>query len=254
MTISYRDLDGLRATLESTRTQRYPRVEHIVIDGGSGASVVEFLAEAGIAYWQSESDGGRYDAMNQGIGHASGDLIWFLHSSDRFADEDVVGRAVAALAHNDTDVRRTWGFGGATLVTDGGRTGRYWGYRRFHRRRFEFGVAPIPHQAAVFGAEIVSAVGGYSTTFGLAADHLFMLQAARRAEPVVIAGSLCLFDTSGAGSVRPQREHFRDIRAAWSVAESRSAASRRLFTAMSYIVEAEAAAKRHLRGVLGRAR
>lgn len=101
ITISFKDLDGLKRTVESVRAQRYEgRIEHIIIDGGSGDEVRDYLSgvEPPFAYWQSEPDGGRYDAMNQGIAHASGDLLWFLHSADRFSEPDVVARAVAALA------------------------------------------------------------------------------------------------------------------------------------------------------------
>ncbi len=39
ITISHKDLDGLKRTVESVRAQRYGgRIEHIVIDGGSGAT------------------------------------------------------------------------------------------------------------------------------------------------------------------------------------------------------------------------
>ena len=37
ITISFKDLDGLKRTVESVRAQRYVgRIGHIVIDGGSG--------------------------------------------------------------------------------------------------------------------------------------------------------------------------------------------------------------------------
>ena len=105
ITITYNDLDGLKRTVESVRAQRYPgRIEHIVIDGGSGDEVIEYLSgiEPAFTYWQSEPDGGRYDAMNQGIAHASGDLLWFLHSSDLFPDPDTVAAAVDAVAGQDS--------------------------------------------------------------------------------------------------------------------------------------------------------
>ena len=97
ITISFHDLDGLKRTVDSVRAQRYGgRIEHIVIDGGSGDDVVDYLSgcEPAFTYWQSESDGGRYDAMNQGIARASGDLLWFMHSRDRFADPDSVAQVV----------------------------------------------------------------------------------------------------------------------------------------------------------------
>ncbi len=101
ITISFNDLDGLKRTVDSVRAQRYGgRIEHIVIDGGSGDDVVEYLSgcEPGFAYWQSGPDGGRYEAMNQGIAHASGDLLWFMHSGDRFSDSDAVAQVVEAIS------------------------------------------------------------------------------------------------------------------------------------------------------------
>lgn len=41
ITISFNDLDGLQRTVKSVRAQRYRgRIEHIVIDGGSGDDVL----------------------------------------------------------------------------------------------------------------------------------------------------------------------------------------------------------------------
>lgn len=52
ITISLNDLEGLKSTVESVRAQRYGgRIEHIVIDGGSGDAVVEYLSgDPGFAY------------------------------------------------------------------------------------------------------------------------------------------------------------------------------------------------------------
>src|SRR6185369_9090461 len=101
ITITLNDLDGLKRTVDSVRAQRYAGpVEHIVIDGGSGDDVVDYLSrcEPGFAYWQSEPDAGRYDAMNQGIAHASGDLLWFLHPRDCFSDADSLAHVVHTIA------------------------------------------------------------------------------------------------------------------------------------------------------------
>ena len=88
-----------------------------MIDGGSGDDVVEYLSgcEPGFTYWQSEPDGGRYDAMNQGIAHASRDLLWFMHSSDRCSDPDAVGHVVEAIS-GCGPARDVWGYGMANLV------------------------------------------------------------------------------------------------------------------------------------------
>jgi len=45
ITVSLRDLDGLKRTVDGVRAQRYDGpIEHIVIDGGSGNEVVDYLS------------------------------------------------------------------------------------------------------------------------------------------------------------------------------------------------------------------
>ncbi|ODR04965.1 glycosyltransferase [Mycobacterium sherrisii] len=215
ITITFKDLDGLKRTVNSVRAQRYSgRIEHIVIDGGSGEEVVEYLsgAEPAFAYWQSEPDGGRYDAMNQGIARASGDVLWFMHSSDCFPDPDAVADAINAISDRGP-VREVWGYGMDNLVG----FGREWGPMPFSIRKFLAGWQVIPHQASFFGASVVNKIGHYATDLGIAADQEFIFRAALLREPVTIRRVLCDFDTTGAGTNRPPSEVFHDLRRLWDM-------------------------------------
>lgn len=210
ITISFKDLDGLKRTVESVRAQRYEgRIEHIIIDGGSGDEVRDYLSgvEPAFAYWQSEPDGGRYDAMNQGIAHASGDLLWFLHSADRFSEPDVVARAVEALA-GQGPAHELWGFGMDRLIG----MDRVRGPIPFRLRKFLAGKQVVPHQASFFGSALVDKIGGYDLDFGIAADQEFILRAALAREPVTIERVFCEFDTTGVGSHREPSAVFGDLR------------------------------------------
>lgn len=210
ITISFKDLDGLKRTVDSVRAQRYEgRIEHIVIDGGSGDDVVEYLSgcERGFAYWQSEPDGGRYDAMNQGIAHASGDLLWFMHSGDRFSEPDVVA-LVAESISGDGPARESWGFGMDYLIG----LDRVRAPIPFSTRKFLAGRQVVPHQASFFGSSLVGKMGGYDLDFGIAADQEFILRAALLREPITIKRVLCEFDTTGVGSSRTPSEVFGDLR------------------------------------------
>jgi glycosyltransferase involved in cell wall biosynthesis len=215
ITISFKDLDGLKRTVESVRAQRYEgRIEHIVIDGGSGDDVVEYLSgcEPGFAYWQSEPDGGRYDAMNQGIAHASGDLLWFMHSGDRFADPDAVALVAESISGHGP-ARELWGFGmdyllGLDLVR---------APIPFSIRKFLAGRQVVPHQASFFGSSLVAKMGGYDLDFGIAADQEFILRAALLREPITIKRVLCEFDTTGVGSNRTPSVVFGDLRRMWDL-------------------------------------
>lgn len=215
ITISFKDLDGLKRTVNSVRAQRYSgRIEHIVIDGGSGDEVVEYLSgiEPTLAYWQSEPDGGRYDAMNQGIARASGDVLWFMHSSDCFPDPDAVADAINGIS-GQGPVREVWGYGMDNLVG----LGRVRSPMPFSLRKFLAGWQVIPHQASFYGSSVIEQLGGYDLDFGIAADQEFILRAALLREPVTIRRVLCDFDTTGVGTNRAPSEVFDDLRRMWDM-------------------------------------
>jgi glycosyltransferase involved in cell wall biosynthesis len=215
ITISYKDLDGLKRTVDSVRAQRYEgRIEHIVIDGGSGDDVVDYLSgcEPGFAYWQSEPDGGRYDAMNQGIAHASGDLLWFMHSGDRFSEPDVVAQAAEAISGHGPACE-SWGFGMDYLLG----LDRVRAPIPFKLRKFLAGSQVVPHQASFFGSSLVDKIGGYDLDFGIAADQEFILRAALAREPITIRRVFCEFDTTGVGSSRHPDAVFGDLRRMWDL-------------------------------------
>ena len=76
--------------LESVRRQAYPAVEHLILDGGSSDGTVEFLRDLDgrrewkHINWQSGPDSGQSSALNRGFKLASGDIIGWLNSDDRY--------------------------------------------------------------------------------------------------------------------------------------------------------------------------
>ncbi len=226
ITISFNDLDGLKRTVDSVRAQRYGgRIEHIVIDGGSGGDIVEYLSgcEPGFAYWQSKADGGRYDAMNQGIAHASGDLLWFMHSGDLFSDPDVVAQVVESISANGS-TRAVWGFGMNNLIG----IGRLQGPIPFSVRKFLAGWQVVPHQASFFGSSLVDKLGGYDVDFGLNADQEFCFRAALLREPITIRRVVCDYDTTGPGSNRRPPAIVDDLRRIWDLHDRYPLGGRRM--------------------------
>lgn len=91
LTINYNNKDGLIKTFESVRTQTWKDFEFIVIDGGSTDGGKELIEQnKQVNYWVSEKDYGVYNAMNKGIGKATGDYIIFMNSGDFFYNEFVL--------------------------------------------------------------------------------------------------------------------------------------------------------------------
>jgi len=84
VTPSYNQGDFLKETIRSVLLQNYPKLEYIVIDGGSSDNSIEIIKmyEKYLAYWISEPDKGQSDALNKGFEKATGEICGYLNSDD----------------------------------------------------------------------------------------------------------------------------------------------------------------------------
>ena len=103
ITVNWKNLDGLRKTIDSIASQTVQPYEFIVIDGGSADGTVELLrASVGVVTdWVSEKDNGIYHAMNKGVSRAHGDWCIFMNSGDCFSSPSVIECVVASGATAD---------------------------------------------------------------------------------------------------------------------------------------------------------
>jgi glycosyltransferase involved in cell wall biosynthesis len=84
VTPCYNHIEFIEATLRSVLEQGYPNLEYIVMDGGStdgSAAIIEKYAPY-LTHWQSQPDGGQYDAINQGFQRATGAIMAWINSDD----------------------------------------------------------------------------------------------------------------------------------------------------------------------------
>lgn len=86
VTANYNQGRWLPNCIESIHSQRYPALEHIVIDGGSTDGSVDIIRgySAKLAYWCSEKDKGQYDAINKGFERSTGEIMAFLNADDLY--------------------------------------------------------------------------------------------------------------------------------------------------------------------------
>lgn len=106
ITINRNNATGLEKTMRSVAAQAGKDFEYIVVDGASTDESVEVIRRLeasfdGCLKWISEPDKGIYNAMNKGIGMASGDYLQFLNSGDSLVSEDVTVRMTKALKGNE---------------------------------------------------------------------------------------------------------------------------------------------------------
>ena len=87
----------IRDTLESVLSQSYPRIEYLVMDGGSTDDTVAILRQyRDRLTWVSEPDRGQAHAINKGWRRARGSIVAYLNSDDTYLP-GAVERAVASL-------------------------------------------------------------------------------------------------------------------------------------------------------------
>jgi glycosyltransferase involved in cell wall biosynthesis len=176
VTISFNSAATIEGCVESVLAQRGVEVEYIVIDGGSRDATLEKLApyRDRIAVLVSEPDRGVYDAMNKGLGHATGEVVGFLNSDDMFADPDALSALVSMMEAKKADCV----FADIDLIDAEGRVARVYSAASFHPSKFERGYA-VPHPSFYARTELVRRAGGFRPTFKIASDFELMIRLMR---------------------------------------------------------------------------
>lgn len=100
----------IRETIESVLGQDYPRLEYLIIDGGSTDETAAVAAEYGSRLtFLSEPDRGQSDAINKGFRRARGQILAWINSDDVLLP-GAVSAAVQALGECP-DVAAVYGEG-----------------------------------------------------------------------------------------------------------------------------------------------
>lgn len=108
ITPCYNSGKTIKKTLECIENQTYHNIEYIIVDGGSTDETLEIIEKHRHRLPErfrliSEKDSGIYDAMNKGIGLATGQLIGIVNSDDWY-EKDTVEQAVAHYQGNPYEV------------------------------------------------------------------------------------------------------------------------------------------------------
>ncbi|MHC4992304.1 MAG: glycosyltransferase family 2 protein [Planctomycetota bacterium] len=121
----------LRECLDSILDQKYPDLQLIVLDGGSGDDSTSILESYGASlWWRSHPDCGQAAAINEGLQRADGEIIGWLNGDDYYLPH-AFERVVRCFAENpEADMV----YGRALMVDAHGRTSREYPTFDFRRR------------------------------------------------------------------------------------------------------------------------
>jgi glycosyltransferase involved in cell wall biosynthesis len=106
VTPSFQQGRFLERTIYSVVSQRYPRLEYVVQDGGSSDETVDVLRrfDPFLTRWVSEPDGGQTDAINRGFVGTSGEVMAWVNSDDLLLPGCLAYVSRFLAGHPDIDV------------------------------------------------------------------------------------------------------------------------------------------------------
>jgi glycosyltransferase involved in cell wall biosynthesis len=203
----------IEETLASVADQDYPRLQHLVMDGGSTDGTVA-LAEAfeGVEV-VSEPDGGRVEAANRGAERAGGEVIAWLNADDTY--EPGALQAVGSALAERPDAQ--WVTGYCRIVDGHGseiREGvtayknlllRHWSYPLHLTQNF------VSDPATFIRAGALRRAGPLNPRWPTAHDYDLWLRAGRLGPPLVLHRYLSGFRmTEGTLSMEGFEGQFRE--------------------------------------------
>ena len=169
ITPSFNQAQYLEATIQSVLGQDYPRIEYIIVDGGSTDGSVDVIKkyEGRLAWWVSEQDKGQTDAINKGFNRANGEILAWLNSDDTY-NPGAVSAAVKFLMDNP-EIAMV--YADCHYINEqGGVIGKFNSAQTDHHRLRE-GYVHIPQQTMFFRAKYWNELGPLDPSFYFAMDY-----------------------------------------------------------------------------------
>jgi glycosyltransferase involved in cell wall biosynthesis len=167
VTPSFQMAGFLGETIESVLAQGWPRLDYLVMDGGSRDGTRELLESySDRIRWVSEPDGGQADAINRGFARTRGTIFAFLNADDTYRR----GALAAAAAGFDANPGAAVVYGDADIVDAAGDIVLPYPTESFDRSRLQH-ACPLSQPAAFVRRDAWEEAGGLDANLRYALDY-----------------------------------------------------------------------------------
>ena len=173
VTPSFNQGQFLEETIQSVLNQDYPKLEYIIIDGGSTDNSVDIIKkyEDRLAYWVSEPDKGQSHAINKGVSRATGEIINWINSDDLLCDDALLKVGGFFCSHPDIDVC----YGDNIPIDINGRVITFGRCLSFSKKMLLSGIC-LPQQSTFFRRSLIYKYGGLDEELNLLMDYELYLK------------------------------------------------------------------------------
>jgi GT2 family glycosyltransferase len=186
----------IEATIESVLSQDYPRLEYIVVDGGSSDGTLDRLRRyEGRLRWISQRDEGQAAAINKGFAMGTGEILGWLNCDDGY-EPGAITRVVRSLVARP-DVMMV--YGEARFVDAAGRDlGPCDLVEPFDLGRLVHWGDIVAQPAAFFRRTAFEAVSGLDETLHWTMDYDLWIRIGRRFPVQYVPERLAWYRLTGA--------------------------------------------------------
>jgi glycosyltransferase involved in cell wall biosynthesis len=166
----------IRDAIESVLSQDYPKIEYIVMDGGSTDDTLTILRSYDHRLvWTSKPDLGQADAVNAGFHLAKGEIFGWLNSDDTY----LPGAVKAAVDHLSTSPDTAAVYGDAYYIDDRNSVIGIYPTEDFDLNRLAE-ACTICQPAAFVRRAAFNTVGGLDTTLEYCMDYDLWIRLGQR--------------------------------------------------------------------------
>ncbi len=167
VTPSYNQSEMLERTIQSVLSQKYPKLQYVIQDGGSTDDSVKVIKkyESQLHYWESRSDEGQSHAIEMGFKNTDGEIMAWLNSDDILIPGALWQMAHFFRKHRNVDVA----FGHRVIIDQHDRKIGQWVLPSNTHHYLKY-ADYLAQESVFWNRRIWNRVGGIDRSFRFAMD------------------------------------------------------------------------------------